>query len=96
MGLITKSELYYNNYSWTTISGDDPRVSGEPDNTLLSRMEGYEILYFVNKFSEKNNFKNKISAIKVEKMIRNEVPKEIRSQKDIKTWIEDNWTKSKF
>ncbi|OXB04432.1 hypothetical protein [Flavobacterium pectinovorum] len=96
MGLITKSDLHYKDYTWTTVLGDDPTVSGEPDNTLLSRKEGYEILYFVNKFSEKNNFKNKDSAIKVEKMIRNEVPKETRSQKDIKTWIEQNWTKSKF
>jgi hypothetical protein len=96
MGLITKSELHYKDYTWTTVPGDDPRVSGEPDNALLSRKEGYEILYFVNKFSEINNFKNKDSAIKVEKMIRNEVPKEMRNQKDVKTWIEQNWTKSKF
>ncbi|WP_119790361.1 hypothetical protein [Flavobacterium anhuiense] len=96
MGIITKSDLYYNDYSWTAIKRDDPRVSGEPDSTLLSRKEGYEVLYFINKFSEIHNFKNKDSAIKVEKMIRNEVPSDIRSQSNIKIWIEQNWNKSKF
>jgi hypothetical protein len=80
-------------YFW---SGDNPKVSGEPDNTLLSRKEGYEILYFINKFSEIHNFKQKDSAIKVERMIREEVPTNIHSQKDIKTWIENNWKNSKF
>ncbi len=96
MALITKSDLHYKDYSWTAVKGDDPRVSGEPDSTLLSRKEGYEILYFINKFSEMHGFKNKNSAIKVEKMIRNEVPSDKRSQSNIKIWIEQNWDKSKF
>ena len=74
MALLAKSELHYKDYSWTAISGDNPKVSGEPDNTLLSRKEGYEILYFINKFSEIHNFKQKASAIKIERMIREEVP----------------------
>lgn len=96
MGLLTKTELYYKDYSWTAIIGDNPKVSGEPDSTLLSRKEGYEILYFVNKFSEMNNFKQKQSALKVERMIREEVPNNIHGQKNIKDWISTNWTKSKF
>ncbi|RKR05794.1 hypothetical protein C8C83_5145 [Flavobacterium sp. 90] len=96
MGLIAKADLHYKDYSWTVLAGDDPRISGEPDSTLLNRKEGYEILYFINKFSEQNNFKQKNSALKVEKMIREEVPNEKRSQENIKTWIEQNWNKSKF
>jgi hypothetical protein len=96
MALLTKTELHYNDYSWTTISGDNPKISGEPDSALLSRKEGYEILYFVNKFSEMNGFKSKISAIKVERMIREEVPADIHSQKNIKNWLAENWKDSKF
>jgi len=96
MGLIAKDDLFYKDYKWTTLLGDDPRVSGEPDSTLLSRKEGYEVLYFVNKYSEKHGFKNKVSALKVEKIIRTELPTEIRSQSNIKTWIDQNWSKSKF
>lgn len=96
MALLTKTELYYKDYSWTAISGDNPKVSGEPDSSLLSRKEGYEILYFVNKFSGIHKFKQKNSAIKVERMIREDLPSNIRSQKEIKTWLETNWKASKF
>lgn len=96
MGIITKSELHYTDYFWTAIKGDDPRVSGAPDSTLLSRKEGYEVLYFVNKFCEIHGLKQKQSAIKVEKMIRNEVPTDKRSQKNVNEWIKENWKISKY
>lgn len=96
MALITKSDLYYSDYSWTVIPGDSPKVTGEPDNTLLNRKEGYEIIYFINKLSEMYNFKQKTSAIKIEKMIRDEVPSDLHSQKNIKEWIEKNWSSSKY
>lgn len=96
MALISATQLYYKDYSWTAIHGDNPKVSGVPDNTLLNRREGYEILYFVNKFAEIHGFKNKESAIKTERMIREEVPHNIHSQRNIKEWIDTNWKASKF
>jgi hypothetical protein len=96
MALITKTDLYYSDYSWTVLNGDNPKITGEPDSTLLNRKEGYEILYFVNKFCELNELKQKASATKVERMIRAEVPNDIHSQKNIKEWIEKNWKMSKF
>jgi hypothetical protein len=30
----------------------DARVSGPPDDLLLSRKEGYEVLYFISKFCQ--------------------------------------------
>lgn len=96
MALITKSDLFYSDYSWTVIPGDSPKVTGEPDSTLLNRKEGYEIIYFINKLSEIFGFKQKTSAIKIEQMIRNEVPDNLHSQKNIKEWIKDNWSSSKY
>ncbi len=92
MALLSRTELKYQ-YSWTAVKGDDPKVSGEPDSTLLNRNEGYEMLYLINKFAEIQNFKNKESGYKVEKMIKTKVPSSIRSQKDIKDWIVQNWDK---
>jgi hypothetical protein len=54
------------------------------------------MLYFINKLAEMYNFKQKESAIKTEKMIRNEVPSDLHSQKNIKEWIEKNWSRSKY
>ncbi|PLX08446.1 MAG: hypothetical protein C0596_06205 [Marinilabiliales bacterium] len=65
MALISKSDLYYKYYSWTASSGDDPKITGTPDSTLLNRNEGYEILYFINKFAELHSLKNKSSAIRI-------------------------------
>ncbi|MEH6763732.1 MAG: hypothetical protein V7655_04460 [Aequorivita antarctica] len=96
MDLISKSELHYKDYVWTAYKGDDPKISGEPDSSLLSRKEGYEILYFINKLSKIYGFKNKSSATKIERMVREEVPSAIRSQEKIKKWIDENWKDSKF
>jgi len=96
MAVISKDDLYYKDYSWTVYAKDNPKVTGEPDSTLLNRKEGYEILYFVNKFCDIHGFTSKNSAIKVEKMIRNEVPEYIHNQIRIKEWIESNWAKSRF
>ncbi|CAA0151462.1 hypothetical protein [Tenacibaculum maritimum] len=91
MGIISKSDLFYDDYSWTAIDGDDPKVTGKPDSTLLNRNEGYEIVYFINKFMEIHKLENKATAKKIELMIKDDLPSEIRSQEKIKTWIEKNW-----
>ncbi len=96
MSLMEKSDLHYKDYKWTAIEGDDPKVTGKPDRTFLNRNEGYEILYFINKLSEIFGLKKMASATKMEKMIREELPGSIRSQENIKKWIEENWETSKL
>lgn len=91
MVVIKKEDLIYDDYSWTVYKDDDPKVTGAPDDTLLNRKEGYEILYFVNKFCEMYSLKQKTSANKVERLIRNDVPTDIHSQKRIAEWIATNW-----
>ncbi|MFZ4455479.1 MAG: hypothetical protein ACOYOT_04590 [Bacteroidales bacterium] len=96
MVVISKEDLYYKDYSWSVYANDDSHVTGQPDSTLLNRKEGYEIVYFINKFCEIYKFEQKASAQKVEKMIRNEVPENIRSQTNIKEWIATNWKNSNY
>lgn len=91
---FTRNDLYYNDYVWTTkYTDDDPRVTGEPDSTLLARKEGWEMLYFVNKLAKlwgwnadtlKHNYQ------KIERAVRDYVPSEIRSQAGIYQWILNN------
>ena len=92
MALISKSDLKYT-YSWTAIGDDDPKKTGKPDSTLLSRNEGYEVLPFINRFAEKHSFKNKQSALKAEKMIKEYLPGDVRSHKNVTSWLENNWSK---
>lgn len=91
---FTRSQMYFNDYRWNARSErDDPRVTGEPDSTLLDRNEGYEVVYFVNKMGERN-FNSQVSIAnyqKIERMIRN-CPGSIRSQEGIRDWIIRNWS----
>lgn len=93
---FSKNDMYYADYIWTTkYTNDDPKVTGEPDRTLLARKEGWEMLYFVNKLSEKWQWKAPVTARnyqKIERAVREYVPGDVRSQEKIKTWIEQNHT----
>jgi len=92
MALIKKSELKYK-YSWTVISGDEPKVTGEPDSTRFSRNEGYEVLYLINKLADLWKLKNITLAHKIEEMIKYNLPSETQTQKDVMDWIgyKRNW-----
>lgn len=93
---FTKNDMYYADYTWTTkYTNDDPKITGEPDSTLLARKEGWEMLYFVNKLAEKWGWKTPVSVRhyqKIERAVREYVPGDVRSQENIKTWIEQNHT----
>lgn len=88
---IYKSELYYDDYSWKAYRNDDPKITGYPDDELLNRKEGYEILAFINMYAEKHWFIYKQDCLKVERMIRHNLPEYIRSRREIYNWIERNW-----
>lgn len=85
MALYKKSDMVYDDYSWTAYENDDPKVSGEPDSTLFNRHEGYEVLYMINKIASSTS-----NGKKIEKLIHNELPSNIRKQSSVKDWIEDN------
>ncbi len=91
---FNKNDLYYKDYIWTTqYSNDDPKVTGAPDRTLLARREGWEMLYFVNKLAQKWNWQEPVAVRgyqKIERSIREYVPGDVRSQENIKAWIEQN------
>jgi len=91
MSLMSKSDLVYEDYKWTAYGNDDPKIKGEPDSTLFSRREGYEVLYLINKIASDNGLKQKISGKKIEKMIHEDLPGDTRSQNNVVKWIKDNW-----
>ncbi|QOG02081.1 hypothetical protein [Flavobacterium sp. MDT1-60] len=79
------------NYSWTTTEGDSKKVIGYPDNVLLNRNEGYEILHFINKYMLTRNLNSTISNFTaIENSIKTSVPSNLRSQAHIKTWLDNN------
>jgi hypothetical protein len=91
MALYSQKDMVFKDYSWTVFSNDNPKITGEPDNTLLNRKEGYEILYFINKFISIHEINDIETCHKIEIMIRKFIPTNIHSQKTIQIWIESHW-----
>ncbi len=89
MALLEKGDLNYT-YSWTVYGKDDPKVTGKPDSTLLNRNEGYEVLYLINSFAEKHEYKLKTTGLVIEKLIHDQLPSDIRSQEKVMKWLEDH------
>jgi len=89
MSIFTKSDLK-NKYNWKTDGGDNPKLKGEPDASLLDRTEGYEVLYMIQKLMAKWGLKEVGSGQKIERLIH-ECPSNLRSQENIKNWIDEKW-----
>lgn len=94
MALFNKTDMVYNDYDWKAkYENDDPKITGSPDRTLFARHEGYEMLYFVNAFAKIHSWKKVESCQHIERMLREKLPSDIRSQENVKTWLEANLNK---
>ena len=84
-----ESDLLYE-YSWEHTKEDNPKLTGEPDHSLLNRSEGYEVLYMIKTLMAGWGLKNVADGQKIEKMIKAH-PSNLRSQAHVKEWIQTNW-----
>jgi len=89
MANFSRSDLQFT-YSWTTTEGDSKKVTGYPDDVLLNRHEGYEVLYFLNKYMDHR----KVTSIgyfhRFEKAIHDSLPSNIRSHANVRDWLDKN------
>ncbi len=96
MSDFTRGAMLYNDgrhYKWTAKDDhDNPYYTKGTDHSELNRTEGYEVLYFINHFGKKR-WKEPNTAVyqKIERMIRLDVPHNIRTHKKIEDWIISNW-----
>ena len=88
--LFTKKNLIYNDYKWTAYLNNDPRVDGNPDNTLFNSAEGSEVIYMINKLMLLWDYRSPTTGNKIEKLIHDKLPLEIRSQEEVKDWVNAN------
>ena len=94
MAYFTKGDLHFQDYDWKAKDeGDNPKITGFPDNVLLARREGYEILSFINKVAKNSNQTEKPFGQKIERLIHDHLPGDIRSHKNVLQWLIDNWAK---
>jgi hypothetical protein len=95
MAYMTRSQLHYKDYDWNAREeGDNPHLRSFPDNVLLARREGYEVLAFINGFAVIHNWHadNASAGNKIERMIRTGLPSNIRGRKAVYDWVISNWS----
>lgn len=88
--LLSRNDLQHE-YSWEASNGDNPRLVGFPDDVLLNRHEGYEVLPFINRFAERYKLVQKVYGHKTEWLIREKLPSNVRSHENVRKWLVDNW-----
>lgn len=90
--LYQKFQMGYDDYKWQAgADHDNPQIIGAQDHSELNRIEGYEMLYFINSLAKTWNWNDNLSSCQhLERIIRNEVPSNIRTHSAIKDWIADH------
>ncbi len=92
MSIVERADLKFaDQYRWTALPDDDPKLTGEPDSTLFNRKEGFEVLALINRFMAKYKFRQKTSGLKVERLIKEHLPIALKTQRHVEDWLVANW-----
>jgi hypothetical protein len=92
MANFKRSDLKLN-YSWTASEeNDNAKITGFPDNVLLDRHEGYEVLPFLNKYMTDKTWTAQTTLNKLENALRDKLPGSTRSHANVKKWLDDNFS----
>ncbi len=85
--------MVYSDYKWTAKADhDNPKFIGAQEAAMLNREEGYEMLYFINSLALTLKWNDSLlSRQKLEQIIREKVPSNIRTHGGIKIWIAENY-----
>ncbi len=90
MAEITKEDLkWQNQYSWDSSHLEEYEKLGFPDEAILNRSNGCEVISVVNVVLRKLKINDKSIALEIEKLIHYKMPKFIRSRQTAIFWLRD-------
>ncbi len=87
MNYYSKADMLFT-YEWSTRE-DDPALRGEPDSSLFNRHQGWEVLYMINKIMAKKGYMTVSTGNKIERLIKEHLPSDVRSQERVIKWVEE-------
>lgn len=94
MAFYNRSDLVFSDYRWSLYTSDDPRVIGTPDGTPFNPLEGYEMLYLVNRIMQQLGLITTVSGHLIERMIRGDLPPDMEcSQELVSRWVINHWSR---
>ncbi len=85
---VTKAMMTEDDYSWHAKEGDDPHKT-KADAVMFNRKEGYEVELMVQKICNRFGFETVDDVKRVEAVIANDLPGNVRSQKNVYAWLVD-------
>lgn len=85
---VTKDMLDADAYSWHASGGDDPKKL-RADAVLFNRKEGYEVELMIQKVCNTFGFATVEDVKRVEAVIADELPGNVRSRENVYNWLVD-------
>lgn len=95
MPLIDRSDLKYD-YSWKTEPAGKPRSSvtteGETKSDVFRSEDGDQVLSFINDYTDREGITDKKHAMRIEKLLREELKNREMTRKEARLWLNKNLT----
>ena len=85
---VLKDMLNVDAYSWHAAEGDDPHKI-KADAIMFNRKEGYEVQLMVQKICNRFGFESVDDVKRIEAVIADDLPGNVRSQKNVYAWLVD-------
>lgn len=82
--------MLFPDYGWTSYEKNDPRISGKPDKTPFDRTEGNQVIYLINKLMTIWSYRFVNTGNKMERLIREKMPDDMKTQEEVQGWLLDN------
>jgi hypothetical protein len=77
--------------NWTMPEEEPKKISGFPADRLLNVNEGFEMLYFINRYMEHKNWFATLTFQKIESCIKTRLPFKVRTHKAVQEWLDANF-----
>ena len=75
-----------NNYNWT----DEFIFDGTPSRRLFDRQNGNQLLFIINLYALQNDKFSEDQVKRVEEMLVNKLPEDIKSEISVLNWLKEN------
>ena len=75
-----------NNYNWT----DEFIFDGTPSRRLFDRQNGNQLLFIINLYALQNDKFSEDQVPRIEEMLVNKLPEEIKSEISVLNWLKEN------
>lgn len=90
MGLLNREDLKYD-YTWTSNPGKSPATDPGPASRGFSTGNGRDVLEFINSYADRKNIENKKDALRIEKMLHDDLDEEMKTRKEVTTWLDSRY-----